>query len=331
MIRDKGPFISIVTPVYNTASLLPRCIDSVLSQSYSNWELLLVNDGSQDNSLELCQSYAQQDERIHWFSQHNQGQSVARNLALDNAKGDVVVFLDSDDALAQDTLLGVSDAFAERPDCDVVVISIRWSNPQEVFWTHWTVEDISAGEIARREMVKGKYKHLLCNKAYRREVLEGIRFYPGILFEDNLLLFELVKRIRAVGVSRLGGYEYHQEEYDPNKNNWTGKKDRDQITVYLKTLDLYKDGESSFNSFVRRYIYGNLTNYLFPRIMRWQVEGHLHQAQTYLANISWRDIWEEVTSDESDTKIKTRVWIASKWLIVKVWSWVYIQKQKIHL
>lgn len=99
-----NPKISIIVPVYKVEQYLPKCIDSILAQTYHNWELLLVDDGSPDNSGHICDEYAQKDERIRVFHKENGGVSSARNLGLDNAEGDYVMFVDSDDWISNECL-----------------------------------------------------------------------------------------------------------------------------------------------------------------------------------------------------------------------------------
>lgn len=96
-----SPLISVIVPIYNVAAYLPRCVDSILAQTYKNLEIILVDDGSTDNCLEICQQYAQKDNRIKVIHQENQGVSAARNTGLDNMHGDFVAFVDPDDWLPE--------------------------------------------------------------------------------------------------------------------------------------------------------------------------------------------------------------------------------------
>ena len=91
------PKISVIIPVYNAEKYLYRCIDSVLVQTFTNWELLLIDDGSKDSSGVICDEYAAKDARVRVFHKENGGVSSARNLGLDNARGEWVAFVDSDD------------------------------------------------------------------------------------------------------------------------------------------------------------------------------------------------------------------------------------------
>ena len=89
--------ISIIVPIYNSEAYLEKCINSIILQTYKNWELLLINDGSIDHCKEICNSYAEVDRRIKVFHKENEGVSTARNIGIDNAKGKWIAFIDSDD------------------------------------------------------------------------------------------------------------------------------------------------------------------------------------------------------------------------------------------
>ena len=99
-----NPKISVIAPVYNVEKYLPRCIDSILAQTFTDFELLLIDDGSKDHSREICDEYAKKDSRIRVFHKENGGVSSARNLGLDNVKGEWITFVDSDDYLKMEFL-----------------------------------------------------------------------------------------------------------------------------------------------------------------------------------------------------------------------------------
>ena len=101
-----NPSISIIVPVYNAERTLNRCVDSILSQTFQEWELLLIDDGSTDRSGELCDEYASKDQRIKVFHKKNGGVSSARNIGLNYAKGEWITFIDSDDEIPKNTFTG---------------------------------------------------------------------------------------------------------------------------------------------------------------------------------------------------------------------------------
>src|SRR5690606_18531829 len=99
VMTNSNPLISIVVPVYNSEKYLPECIESILNQNYANIELIIVNDGSTDNSLSIAEKFSENDSRIKILSQRNSGVSAARNLGISIAQGDYIGFVDSDDTV----------------------------------------------------------------------------------------------------------------------------------------------------------------------------------------------------------------------------------------
>ena len=106
----KSPLISIIVPVYNAEKHLKRCLDSIICQTYKNLEIIIVDDGSEDGSGEICNKYAEHDERVRVIHQKNQGVSSARNAALEVSRGEYIAFVDSDDWIEEDMI----QAFVER-------------------------------------------------------------------------------------------------------------------------------------------------------------------------------------------------------------------------
>ena len=116
------PFISVIVPVFNAEKSLHRCVDSILTQKYTDFELLLINDGSTDSSGAICDRYAAKDSRVRVFHKENGGASSARNLGLDNARGEWITFCDSDDFVDKDWLKNYIDNSDGK--CDLVVQTI---------------------------------------------------------------------------------------------------------------------------------------------------------------------------------------------------------------
>lgn len=112
--------VSIIIPVYNTQKYLKRCINSIIDQTYSNLEIFLINDGSTDNSLEICKEYEKIDERIFIISGENHGVSYARNIGIRKATGEYLYFADSDDYLETDAIEKMIQGF-EKADCELII------------------------------------------------------------------------------------------------------------------------------------------------------------------------------------------------------------------
>lgn len=132
----KQPLISVIIPCYNYGRFLNDCINSLLSQTYQNWECIIVDDGSTDNSLEVAHSLSAKDERIKSFSQNNSGPTVARNKGLKLAKGEFIQFLDADDLLEDQKFEKQISIFQQQQNCDIVYSGVSYFNtskPSELY------------------------------------------------------------------------------------------------------------------------------------------------------------------------------------------------------
>ena len=117
----KLKLISIIVPVYNAEKTIKKCIDSILAQTYRNFELILINDGSRDSSLNILKEYENTDERIVVISQENSGVSVARNKGIDSARGDYIIFVDSDDYISENALEVLKGEIEKNSKLDMVI------------------------------------------------------------------------------------------------------------------------------------------------------------------------------------------------------------------
>ena len=194
--------VSVILPIYNVASYLDETFASLLSQTLQEIEIIAVNDGSKDNSEDIIKKYAQQDARISYFSQENQGQSAARNLALQHAKGEYIYMMDSDDVLANPDALRICYEYAEQNKADFIFFD--WDTHQEqgaapLTWDYKRTEDLDESKAYNGERllseVLDKWKHncvvwlLLIKHNYLKQI--GLDFYPGIIHEDELFTTKL--------------------------------------------------------------------------------------------------------------------------------------------
>lgn len=180
------PKISIIVPVYNTDKYLRKCIDSILDQTFTDFEVLLVNDGSTDNSGDICDEYAELDFRVRVFHKENGGVSSARNLGLENILGDYVFFIDADDYLSIDAL-NLLFLASIKYDADIVV-----ANYYEILNDERRIVDV--------KVVKDKYEYLrsvllrqssftLWGKLFKAELFVGYRFIPGYNFGEDFMVY----------------------------------------------------------------------------------------------------------------------------------------------
>ena len=181
--------ISVIVPVYNVEHYLPRCIDSILAQTYGQFELILVDDGSTDQSGRICDERAGGDGRIRVFHKKNGGLSDARNHGLDRMRGDYVTFIDSDDYVGRDYLCLLLDMLEEN-GADMSVVSIQDTYSKELSFIESGDERVVlSGEAIIREMtVQEKLTCSACAKLFKRELFDGVRFPKGRPFEDLLTI-----------------------------------------------------------------------------------------------------------------------------------------------
>lgn len=208
-MSQNNPKISIIVPVYNTAQYLSQCIESVLSQSFRCFELLLIDDGSKDGSGDICDVYAEKDDRIRVFHKENGGVSSARNLGLDKASGEWIYFVDSDDQILPAGLQTMVDCISD--DVDIVLGGFkRYDESGQVVYE---VEERVICLMDKRESLStlyarhGKYYKYLtlgCIRLLRNKIIQeqNLRFDIGIKNkEDTLFLTQYI--CRSNGMTRF--------------------------------------------------------------------------------------------------------------------------------
>lgn len=206
-----NPLLSIIVPVYNVEHYIASCLDSLLRQEYQNIEIILVDDGSKDNSYELCRVYADRDTRIKLYQQENQGLSVTRNNGLKSATGELVTFLDSDDEVLPETYSEAIKKLLSQAKCDQVQFPLF----KEVGTDRSYRVDNNYAPIYNSEAMLSNWvidRHIswiVCNKIYRVELIRQLSFIPGIYFEDNIYISQMLKLSKGVCFSDVGGYLYY--------------------------------------------------------------------------------------------------------------------------
>lgn len=214
------PLISIIVPVYNVETYLDQCIHSVLNQTYSNWELLLINDGSTDSSGSMCDDYARRDGRIRVIHMKNRGVSEARNTGLTLSKGEYITFLDSDDGIRGD-FLEECVTTANQHDVDIVIGHFFiWDENNQTFLYFVdqaqkdTTEVISAQEALNRQVV---WKNLntapfvvAWGKLFRASLFNTVRFPKGKVFEDEYTIHKTLLESNTVALINKEFYMYRR-------------------------------------------------------------------------------------------------------------------------
>lgn len=190
--------ISIIVPIYNVEEFLGRCVDSIRCQTFSDFELILVDDGSPDRCGEICDQYAQTDSRIRVIHKENGGLSDARNAGLEIAQGQYIAFVDSDDWLApkylERLLMGLQETDADICECEVYRTTGE-SCYESVSTTHKVFDTVHALEQLIQD---GQLHQYVWNKLYRRKTLDNIFFAKGKTNEDEFWTYQVFGRAKRI-------------------------------------------------------------------------------------------------------------------------------------
>ena len=211
------PAISVIIPVYKVEPYLDACVSSVVGQTFSDLEILLVDDGSPDRCPELCDTWAQKDPRVRVIHQENGGLSAARNTGIEAATGEFLAFVDSDDMLEPDALRRAWEA-QQACQADLVIFNLVYVDehnhplPAPDF-SGFRDEVLTADEVWQRYFALAEqkiYYVVAWNKLYRRELFKTLRYAPGKRYEDQFLLPGLLAQCKTVACLRYVGYRYAQ-------------------------------------------------------------------------------------------------------------------------
>ena len=195
--------ISVIVPVYNTEKYLTRCLDSIINQTFSDIEIICVNDGSTDGSADVLKRYAKLDKRIKIINQKNGGISVARNTGLKNISGQYVSFIDSDDWIDiefYEHLMYLIDS----NDADIAMAGMRTVCGRDVF-NNTTPNIITSNFI---EKIKNLPNGSVCDKLFKSDLFNGIEFPRGKYYEDNIVLVQVMYKSNTVAFSNYVSYYY---------------------------------------------------------------------------------------------------------------------------
>ncbi len=230
--------VSIIVPVYNTAEYIGECIRSVLRQTYANWELILVNDGSTDGSQTICEQYQVNDNRIKLIHQENSGQSKARNEALKLCNGDFYVFLDSDDRLTSDALAVLHKAIIENnADISCGVITKFGRNKIKNIYVTDKNYILEPKEACRNMFVQKGLDSNTFAKMYRAYLWKNMIFPEGTIFEDVPIMYKIILQSNKIAFCQECVYEQRSRDGSTTRIDYSDKR-----KVYVDySFNVYED------------------------------------------------------------------------------------------
>ncbi|PGO33392.1 hypothetical protein CN984_04700 [Bacillus cereus] len=266
------PKISIIVPVYNVAEYLEKCVESILNQTFVDFELILVNDGSKDQSGEICDEFAEKDSRIKVIHKKNAGLSVARNTGINAARGEYIGFVDSDDWIDPDMYEALYES-CELSRSEISIIGMR-----EVSEEGKTLMEYIPVHVNLKEILKRAYAW---NKLFKRELFvnNNLYFMEGKYYEDLELIPKLfIKCNKVTNVNKVG-YNYLKRRgsitSDRNEkildNLWAYTQIKRYLLdekVYLKYKEEFENGVLYFKKYYINILYDYPTKFLISNFKR---------------------------------------------------------------
>lgn len=239
---------SVIVPVYNAELYLDKCIRSIIEQTYNNFELILVNDGSSDGSGRICDEYAQIDCRIRVIHKVNGGPGDARNAGIDIAEGEYFCFVDADDWIVKEALQFLADEiYTNKPDV-IIFGYAEVVNGKEIehnFCINYKINQI------KENIVSDIWPSYSCNKCFKRKLFAGETFPNGQVFEDLYIIPSIVYKAESISVIPDILYNYNKDNISSITSKTNSRKEYDFLLAVLKNYKLAKTEKLPYAEFCR--------------------------------------------------------------------------------
>lgn len=235
--------ISIIVPVYKAEKFIGRCIESILAQTFTGFELLLIDDGTPDRSGKICDEYASKDNRIRVIHKENGGVSDARNAGLNSMTGSYVAFIDSDDYIHPDMIKILYEKMVIY-DADISICGITYVDEDGVTREESGRTILKDGDLDKMEALSGINDHMelgvICNKLYKTRLFNDIRFPSGKIHEDSFVLPKLYYKCRRIITTPVSLYYYVR---NPNSitNSALSIRNYDLVESYFEKIKFFED------------------------------------------------------------------------------------------
>lgn len=232
------PLLSIIVPIYNVEPYLRACLDSILRQKFTDYELILVNDGSPDNCGKICDEYASRDNRIIVIHKENGGLSSARNEGLNIARGGYITFVDSDDELEETYKINM-DILITDPKIDMLQFPFYNEKTKKTYNRF----DKETKIIGFSNIITAWSKNIItssiiCNKIFKKKSWGNIKFPHGRVFEDQYINVDIISNINCAYYSQEGKYIYKFRAGSITNSIFTREREYDLLAAKIHTLRL---------------------------------------------------------------------------------------------
>lgn len=304
-----NPLVTILSPCYNVGQFLPKYFETVLGQTYSNLQVVLIDDGSKDDTWAVMQEYAAKDSRVEVYHQENQGVAATRNNLLDKVKGDYVLFVDSDDWIELDMVEYLVRVALEYNSkfvmCDRV---INDANPKECEPTIQILsQEQAVHDFLRHEYFVGS----LWNKLLDSSLLHNERFHCGISYgEDALFCWGVLQKVDKVVVTDRQLYHYRMNERSISHSNWTPEGKGCGHCVWKSIAEDVAKAYPQYVDIVNaRYAIEDMWGIYFASLCNYPYDEHICTRQQNIRRYFW-----EIKQTELISKNKVLfAWISCRW------------------
>lgn len=276
--------ISIIIPVYNVEEYLEECIKSIIKQTYTNLEIILIDDGSTDESGKICDEYKKKDNRITVIHQQNQGISVARNVGIELSKGEYIQFVDSDDFIKTNMVEDLYNII-KKEDVDLVSCShyiYTNGNVQEKEYSE-KIEVYTQSEAIKSLILDKSIRFFAVDKLYKKELWQNVRFPIGRRFEDIATTPKIFKKVQKIAFYDKPLYYYRQRE-----GSIMSKRSKEQQLEYIQSILEMQQELTNIVQDVQYYLNYNIVhatlnvfrsigNYKIQELLQEQIVQHLYK------------------------------------------------------
>lgn len=322
------PAISVIVPVYNAEKYLRRCVDSILGQTFTDFELLLINDGSTDSSGAICDEYAVKDERVRVFHKPNGGVSSARNLGLDKARGERITFIDSDDYIDEEFISNLSS----QKECDLAVGDFRIVEAIVNFDNC----HIRQGRYGYNDIGKILLNYIIPNfttpwaKLFKNSIIEkmGLRFDLELIKgEDTIFVFQYLRGISSL--ASVGGDSFYN--YRLASTGLHAQYDlKSHMAFIQRFVDYFSELGQRFNltedEFYPHYTRGNISS-IFPNNFAYMPHSEVKNiVKIFKANTGMSHLFDVLKRNNCGKKAKIFFKLYNHELIYPLMVWMRLCK-----
>lgn len=318
--------ISVIVPVYNCEKYLEKCINSILSQSFEDFELILINDGSTDSSLEICKKYSYLDNRIVLINQKNMGVSNTRKKGITLAKGNYICFIDSDDYIDKDSLKilfkNINESSVDIVCCNSINFGKNAKGPINIKYDE-IIKDKE--RIYNDYFLNFRYTCTLWGKLFNKKILDNLVFPNMRYAEDTFLMLKIFDRIKNIKLIKYCGYNYRIQPQSASNI----------LDEYIKLTDILKRDKlacdicEKFNEQLKQKAFYNFSNDLYALVVLYSKKNEEKELQKICNKINMYYNYIEKYCKQKNIKLQIVKLFLNHKLFVKIMlKIIYIFKKK---